>query len=549
MADRSDAASAYRAVLGNPSLRRVLFAFLLFNAAEQGVWIAVTVFAYAEGGATTAGLVAVAQLIPAMLLAPFGSVLADRMRRDRALALGYGLQAASFAALAAAMWSGPPPFVYVVAVVGACAVTLTRPVHHAVLPELAESPGQLTAANSVSSTVEGVGLMVGPLLNSLFIVLSGPAAVCAVFAVTMLLSVALCLGLRLRPVEESAYDVDVERLAEGLRQGLNELRYDPPAGLLAFLGGGQHFLMGLLDVFYVLIAIDILGIGEGGAGILNAAVGIGGLLGAAATAVLVGRARLVGPIEVGLALSGLALAAVASTTSLGPTVVLLALVGAARSFFDVASRTLLQRSVRADIVARVFGLQEALIMAALAVGSAAAPILVNRFGDRMAFVVAGLGITACGVVAYPFLRKLDARADLPNPDHLALLGSVAPFAPLPAFSLERATRALVPEVVPAGTDVVVQGDPGDRFYAIVDGEALVLRDGQELARLGPGGFFGEIALLRNVPRTATVRAITDLELLALPRRDFLGAVTGNRPSAEAANAEIDRRLREQGFEE
>jgi CRP-like cAMP-binding protein len=185
-----------------------------------------------------------------------------------------------------------------------------------------------------------------------------------------------------------------------------------------------------------------------------------------------------------------------------------------------------------------------LIMGALAVGSASAPLLVAWFGPRAAFVVAGAAIVLCGGVAYPFLRRLDARAELPDPARVSLLRSLAPFAPLTEFSLERAARALTPATASAGTDVVVQGDRGDRFYVIVAGDAVVERDGTELARLGPGDYFGEIALLRNVPRTATVTAAGGLDLLALSRRDFLGAITGNRPSAELANEEADRRLRE-----
>jgi MFS family permease len=544
-----ETASAYRAVGANRSLRRVLLAFLVFNAAEQAVWIAVTIFAFNEGGTTTAGIVAVAQLVPAMLFAPLASVLGDRMRRDRALALGYAVQGVTFLVLAGVLVSGPPLAVYAVAVVGALAVTLTRPVHHAVLPELAESPGQLTAANSVSSTVEGLGLMIGPLLNSLLIVLWGPAAVCAVFAVAILGTVPLCLGLRLRAVDDAAAPADVEKLAEGLLHGVNELRYDPPAGVLTFIGGGQFFLVGLLDVLVVMLAIDVLAVGESGAGILTAGMGVGGMIGAAVTAVLVRRTRLVGPIELGVLLSGTALVGVAGASALGPAVVLLALVGASRSFFDVAARTLLQRSVRGDIVARIFGLQEALIMGALAAGSAAAPILVHRFGEQGAFVAAGVAVVLSGVVAYPFIRRLDTRADLPDPSRVALLRSMPPFAPLPEFSIERAARALLPSTVPAGSVVFSQGERGDRFYAIATGEVSVEHDGQQLARLGPGGYFGEIALLRSMPRTATVRALSDLELLALPRRDFLGAVTGDRPSSQAANREIDRRLREQGVEE
>jgi MFS family permease len=467
------------------------------------------------------------------------------MRRDRALVTGYAIQAAANGACAVALWTAPPAVVYVFAVIAACAITLTRPVHHALLPELAETPDELTAANSISSSVEGLGMLVGPILAAVILAAGGAGAVLAAFAVTSALGAFAASRLRLVQVTIRDLDADVAPRAALVRDavdGLRALRREPGGPSLALLGASQFFVLGALDVFYALLAIDILGSGEQAAGLLASAVGVGGLVGAAATAALVGRRRLAGPILVGLAVTGSALAAVAGATGMAVALVLLAACGAGRTFFDVAARTLLQRTVRDDVLARVFGLQEGLIMVVTALGSAAVPLLVLAIGERWAFVVAGAVLPVFGVVLLGKLRAADARADVPDPARVALLSNIDIFAPLAQPVLERLARELRPRHVAAGEAVIVEGELGDRFYVLVEGDAVVSRGGHEVARVGPGAYVGEIALLRDVPRTASVVATSPLALLSLERGEFLAAVAGHRPSTKVADEEVARRL-------
>ncbi len=539
------AVEAYREIGTNRSMRRALLAYLCFNAQEFAIWIAVTLYAFDRGGASAAGLVCVAMLVPAALVAPFGSVIGDRIRRDRALAIGYGAQALAAGVLALALAAAPPLLAYAAAVVSACVVTLTRPVHNAILPELAETPEQLTAANSISGSAEGLGLIIGPIVNSVVIAAWGPGAVCAIFAVVMVLAVALTWRLTLHTVEAGAVaephpDPDPASILGEVLEAGRVLRADVPAGALTLFGGGQYFVVGLLDVFYAVLAVDVLGLGQGGAGMLAASVGIGGLIGAGATVVLVGRRRLATSIEVAVGVMAGALAAVALAEAVGPIIVLLAAVGAARAFFDVAARTLLQRSVPDAVLARVFGLQEALVMAALALGSAAAPIFVALFGERGAFLAVGALALLAGVSVLPALRVLDRRATIPDAERIALLRTIPMFELLSQPRLERISGALIPVHVTEGAFVIHEGDEGDRFYLIADGQAAVRSRGRELATVSRGNYVGEIALLRDVPRTADVVALTDLDLLALERAEFLSAVTG----APGAGAEVDRRLRQ-----
>jgi MFS family permease len=541
-------AQVYRTTLANPSLRRVLAAFFIFNAMEYAVWLAVTLYAFERGGATTAGLVLIAQLLPAAALAPFGSALGDRMARDRALSMGYLVQAMANVALGLAMMSGPRMLAFGFAIVTSCCITLTRPVHNSILPDLAETPDELTAANSISGTAEGLGMLVGPLMNAALIAISGTAAVPLVFGVLMVGSAALTVHLRLRSTRTTGEEgEEAGTLLREAAEGVTELRRDRDAGVLTILGGAQFLMLGMLDIFFALLAIEILEVGASGAGPLSAAVGMGGLIGAAATAVLVGRARLAVPIEISLAMTGVALALVAWAPGFGAALVLLVAVGGARAFFDISARTLLQRSVRHEVLSRVFGLQEGLTMLGTAIGTAIVPVLIALFGDQGAFLAAGAITPLAALATFGALRRLDRRAQIPAAERLALLSALPLFQPLPQGQLEQVALRLIPMSVGAGHVLIREGAAGDRFYVLAAGWAAVSTErGGKITEVGPGAPVGEIALLRDVPRTATVTAVTDLDLFALERHDFLGAVTGlHQPSGEVDRS-IERRLDELG---
>ena len=213
---------ALHAAVGNASLRRVLAAFFLFSTQEYAIWVAITIYAYDQGGAGEAGAVLVAQLLPASLFAPVAATFGDRVRRDRALCAGYLIQAGACGLLAVAMGSGPPTFVYAVAIVASCTVTLTRPVHNAILPELAETPAQLTAANASSSMVEGLGVLVGPGTVALVLGPIGLPGVVLIMAVATL-AAAVC-ATRLRLYRDAAPATPVEATPSIIRDALEMYR-------------------------------------------------------------------------------------------------------------------------------------------------------------------------------------------------------------------------------------------------------------------------------------------------------------------------------------
>ncbi|HEV8088051.1 MAG TPA: MFS transporter [Actinomycetota bacterium] len=528
------------AVVQDRSLRLVLLAFAIFRPTESAQWIAILVYAYREGGTGAMGVAAVALLVPAALLAPFVAQIGDRMPRERALALSYLAQglAAGLTAIALAA-DLPSAFVYVGAVILNVAITATRPTHLSVLPELADTPAQLTAANALTSSLEGFAIFIGPLLAGLMIALRGPWLVFAVMAVALTV-----MGLAVLAVHARSRLVTTSSPTGGALEGFRELRRRPGARLLLGFVTGQTAVIGALDVLTVILAYGVLSMGPAGPGVLSAAVGVGGLLGAAAAMTLIGRSRLAPAFVLGVVVVGVPIALVALAQGPLTAILLLGIAGIGKSFFDVTARTLLQRTVDDDVLARVFGVQEGLAMAALAVGSALAPFLVVTFGVDATFVLAGLSLPVVALFVLRRIRSVDRDAQLADPADVALLRGTPIFEPLGPASIERVARNLVSIDADPGTIVIREGEPGDRFYVIEEGEVEVSRHGEPLAKLGPGDFFGEIALLRNVPRTATVTASGFASLRSLDRAHFLAAVTGSPAGAVALADVMDRRIAE-----
>ncbi len=526
------------AVLRNRELRRIELAFVGFNSAEWGVWIAMLVFAYQQGGATTAGFVAVAQLVPAGLAAPFTSVLADRYRPTRVLALGYVAQALAMGATATALELGAAPVVaYVLAACAATAVTVTRPTQAVAVPALARSPDELTATNVLSGWIEGVSVLAAPALTGVILAVSGPGAVFAVMAAVVVGSAALVSTVDGPP----AAGAGGASAREEVTAGFATLKAEPGARLLVGLLSAQFVAVGALDVLYVVLAISVLGLGESGAGYLNAAFGAGGVIGIAATVLLVGRPRLLAPLAAGVAVWCVALAILGAWPTRSGAFLLLAVAGAARSVVDVAGRTLLQRTAPPDVLARVFGVLEGLTMAALAVGSLLTPALIGIAGTKAALLGLAILLPAALLAFGRQLLDVDRHANVPVVE-MSLLRQMPIFAPLGAPELEAVARSLAPVEAPAGEAVVREGEPGELFYAVADGRLDVSRRDEQLRTLRRGDVFGEIALLEDVPRTATVVAATDSRLYSLAKAPFLAAVTGHPQSAGAAGELVRERL-------
>ena len=533
-------AGVLRAVAANPDLRRVQLAFAGFNAAEWAVWIAMLVYAYEQGGATAAGLVALAQLVPAGIYAPFAAALADRHPAGRVLKFGYVAQAAAMGATAVALLAGAPSLIaYAMAAAAASATCITRPAQAVLLPGLVRGVDELTATNVVSGWTESISLLVAPAAAGGLLALGGPELVFAVFAGVALGSAALVAPLRGPPAPPAPDEEEgaLKQAAAGLRLAAE----DPAARTLVILLGTQFLLIGALDVLFVVVAVEVLDLGGSGAGYLNAAFGAGGVLGIVATVRLVGRPRLSPPIVAAALAWSAALVGIGLWHQVGPVFVLFAVAGAARGLLDVAGRSLLQRTARTDVLARIFGLLETLDAIGLAVGSLLAPALVALLGPEHAIAGLAAVLPIVLLLSRGELARLEERADVPVVE-VALLRSVPIFTSLGAPSLEGLARRLTPVELGPGDVIIREGTPGERYYVIADGELRVTQGSETLGIARRGDGVGEISLLADVPCTATVTAVGDARVFALEGDEFVEVVTGHPRSSHAADAIMRERL-------
>jgi MFS family permease len=304
---------------------------------------------------------------------------------------------------------------------------------------------------------------------------------------------------------------------------------------------GQYAVVGAMDILLIVLALEVLGTDNSGPGLLASALGVGAILGAVLTVVLAGRRRLAPALLGGLFATGLPICALAVGGGTAAAAALLVLSGAGKAFFDVAGRTLLQRTVPDQVLARVFGLQEALMTAALALGAATAPLLVSWLDISGALVAVGAVLPVAGLLAWPVLRRLDSRARQPGP-WFDLLRTVSFFRSAPLPVVEQLSRRTDEDTVDTGTVVVRESEPGDRFYLVSDGAVSVSQDGRELSRLGRHSSFGEVALLLDVPRTATVTATAPTHLVWILRDDFLRAMRTVPTSRVSADEVVQAHL-------
>ena len=530
---------AFSAVFSNPALRLVELSWALTTTAYWVFIVALSLFAYEEGGVAAVGLVGLIRVLPSVVAAPFAAQLGDRYPRHRVLFLvNVARTALILGAAAVALLDVHVAVIYVLTAFVGLMQSLFRPTQAALLPSLARSPEELTAANLVLTTIESVGIFMGPAIGGIMLALTGTDAVFAASAVAFLLSALLLAGVK--PEREPARAPLKTGLLRESFAGFSTIAHDSRLRLIVGLYGAQTLVAGALNVLIVVMALELLDMGDAGIGFLNSAVGVGGLLGGFAALALLSRNKLASDFAVGLVLWGVPIALIGIFPNTPLALVLLGVVGIGVTLVDVAGLTLLQRAVPDEVMTRVFGVVQSVFVGTLGLGAIIAPLLIELFDVRGALIASG---SLLPVLAIVFWRRLQAvDGDTLAPAELALLRSLALFRPLPPATLDQLASALIAVSATDGDEIIRQGDSGDRFYVIAKGEVDVTSDGQHVSTLGQGDYFGEIALLRDVPRTATVTAKGAVELYALERDEFLGAVTGHAESVEAADAVIANRL-------
>jgi MFS family permease len=526
----------------NPDMGLLGVATLGTSFATWCFTIALGVYGFDAHGAVGVGVVALVRFAPGALASPLVGLLIDRFPR-RSVLLGSSL--ASLAVLAgatvAAALDAPTAVVFAFPALFAVAACGYNPAHAALTPTLVETPQQLSASNVTHSMMENGGALLAALVAGVLLGPTSPGFVFGVAAVAMAVVVLLVLGLRKdsRP-EYVAEEDEVAGAFREVTRGLRALAYHPPLRLASVTMVLLFLFEGFADVLVVVMALELLELGQGSVGFLNATWGIGAVIGALALAVLLDRGRLVIAVAGGSLLVGAATMLPGIVPDPAPAYLGWLLIGFGFVFVEVAAKTLMQRLGSDETLGRVIGSLESLRQAAMALGSIGAVVLVELLHVRGALIATGALMPLFVVFCWTRLRAYEIGAPVAEaPFRLLRRNSI--FTPLPLATLERLSHDLVPVDFPAGEDVIVQGESGDRFFLVDEGEVEVFENGVFKRNEGPGESFGEIALLHDVPRTATVRATVDTRLLALDRDQFLLAVTGHRRSHQLARAVSDDR--------
>jgi MFS family permease len=517
-------------------LRRAQISFGAMWASESAFTVGLVVVAFRDGGIVAVGLVTAARMATAAVLAPFVATVADRVRRERVLAC-VGLVRAAMLGGAAAVTAagGPAAATYGLAVVATVAYSLYRPAHSALLPALCTSPAQLTSANAVRGMLDSLATLGGPVVAAVLLAASGPAAVFAACAGASLAAGLVVVGL--------AYDAPpraeaARRDGRDMLRGFATIAADPSLALITGLGVVQTLTRGCLTVFAAVVAIDLLHTGASGVGVLNAAVGGGGVLGSILVFRLVRPGRLALWFGVGISLFGAPLALIGAVPHQAAVIVLLGLVGIGNALIDVSGFTLLARLADEAVLARMFAGFEAILTLGVAAGGLLTPPIVHLLGARPALVCVGLLAPVAVAASWPALRRLDARIRVRDAD-IEIMRGIGMLRALPVATLEQLCGGLVHADYEPRDAVFEQGEPGESFYIVESGAADVIIDGRVVRTLGRGDCFGEIALLRDQPRTATVRACADADLRVsvIRRSAYLTAVTGY-PAAAAEGEDL-----------
>ena len=536
-------------VARDPQLRRLQVAFIGFAFAEHATWLAIIFYAYERGGIAESGLLAMIQLLPATVVAPFAAYAGDRFRPERVLSCGYAAQAISMTATAIAMWAHQPVFAYIAATVAASCITFSRPVLSAILPAITQTPADLVAANVVTGFVEYMGMMLGPLIGGVILANSGPALVFAICGAATANSAALSLRLKLIRGMIDTSAIKTREVVGAVWAGLRALRAHAALGSLVILIAIGGVIRGLTDVLMVLFAEARLSGGGAEAGALGTGLGIGAVAGAVVAAGLIGRARIA-PYLFGSALAcTTAFCALGGTNALAVAIAMFILFGLAESILHVTAAVGIQRLSPDEFLARIFGVSEGLQMGAMAIGSYVISLVVRGLGLGPAMVALGIAVLVSMVWTTARFRRLGGDVAPPPADVIDRLLQDPVFEHLAIAALSRLTVSLERVSVPAGVAVISEGELGDQYYLIVDGTVDVTIAGRFVRTMAAGDSFGEIALLRGLPRTATVTTTTTVELFAVARDDFLQAVTGHPHSMAAATETVRTFLADESHDE
>ena len=534
------ALAALRVALANDGIRRLGLSWMLGIAADSALVVVMLVTVFNRGGVVAAGLLGAIRMVPAVVAGMLAGTLIERFRGDRILVAIGLIRAISAGLTAVAIATAGPSLddhqftmvaLFLLAAVAAAAGAPVRPTQVTLMPAIARSPAELVAANTAWSTGEGLGAFAGPFIAGALMAAGLHPVVAVVAAATFALTALVAAGLRF---EQSADASGGSRRASGRLRLLDGARAIRRSRVLAWttLGTyGQVLSRGLLSALVVVATIELLNMGQSGLGLLSAALGLGGLLGAIFALASSKTEHLIRTETVALVFWGLPIAVIGLLPYAEVALAAMVVIGVANATYDVALFTIFQRASDNDERASVLSVLEAVIGLGAVSGSLLAPVLLGVLGTRGALITAGAILPVIALVIGWRIGR-SGRIAIVDEGLLHLLRRVPAFAELPLTAVERLVEGLVPFASQAGTLLMVQGEPGDRFIVIATGEIEVVVDGRPTNRQGPGAGVGEIALLRRSPRTATVRAVTDVTGYSVDAMTFLAAIAG--PAAAAS---------------
>ncbi len=527
-------------VLHNRDLRSLELAWTLGVAADWALLVVALLVAYDAGGAVLVGLVSLTRMIPATLVNLF--VDTSRFGRPERTLVGVNLiRAAGAVVVAAASVADTTVVVFAAIAVASAAGALVRPTILTLLPQVATSPAELVSANTAGALGESLGTFAGPLVAGIVVAQLGAMPAALVSAALCLLAGAVALAVRVPDASRPPRRAQEARPAIPFLAGVRELAARRPAGMVMVSFVGQTVVRGALTTFIAILAIEVLGMGDAGVGILGAAVGLGGIVGALAALGIGAERRLATVFVIALVGWGAPVAVIGFVPVTVVAIVALAVVGIANALLDVSGLTLLQRGTANDARSAVFAVLEVAASAGVSIGGVLASVMIAVLGIERSLVLVGLSLPVIAVLGWPLVRRLDTEGVVPERQS-SLLRGIPLFSLLPLAALERVATGMREVRFTAGEPLMTQGDPGDTFVVIERGDVEIAMDGRPHHREGPGTGIGEIALLRSIPRTATVTALDDVDAWSIGCETFLEAVTGHEGSAAAADAVVESRL-------
>lgn len=526
----------YRDALRHRDLRLLIAAFLIDQTGSWSYVVVITVYVFDRTHSVQwLAALGICRWGPGLLLASYGGVLADRYQRVTILIVSSLASAALMTGMAVmVVTDAPVGLVLALTALSAAAITPYRPAAGALTPEVAGEK-DLAAANAIFAALENLVVVLGPAIGGLLLLTGRPVIGVAVNAASFAVAAAIVARLRIR--SRGSAGAEYGGILRQWVTGVKALGAQPVVLALVLFCALDSAVYGASTVLYVPLSIR-LGTGTGGYSYLLAGVALGGVLGAGLANRLSSASRLAPVIMGSLCLQALPFLATVPVRSPALAGTLQVASGAGMVIVDVLAITRLQRDLSGDVLSRVLGIFDTLVLAGILLASLATGILLAHAGITVALVAVGAGIPAIALIGLPTLLLADrasaAVAARLRP-RVGLLSQLDLLAGADRTTLERLAAAAEEVVVPAGTVIIREGGEADALWILASGELSVQVTGdgpepRELPEVTAPGYVGELGLLRGIPRTATVRTRQESTLLRIGGQDFLSALQATRPS-------------------